>query len=60
MRHDKSDQWSAANYAANARFVSELGEPVVDWLAPEAGERMLLMDTPERLIATRMIAFRNE
>lgn len=38
---DKADQWSPASYAANARFVSELGEPVVDWLDPAAGERIL-------------------
>jgi SAM-dependent methyltransferase len=40
-RRDKADQWSPASYAANARFVSDLGEPVVDWLAPEPGERIL-------------------
>lgn len=41
MTRDKADQWSPASYAANARFVSDLGEPVVDWLAPTAGERIL-------------------
>ncbi|MEZ5583342.1 MAG: methyltransferase domain-containing protein [Candidatus Competibacteraceae bacterium] len=33
--------WNPAQYAANARFVSELGMPVVEWLAPQAGERIL-------------------
>jgi len=33
--------WSAADYAANARFVSDLGQPVVDLLAPRPGERIL-------------------
>jgi SAM-dependent methyltransferase len=33
--------WSAADYAANARFVSDLGQPVLDLLAPRAGERIL-------------------
>ena len=33
--------WNAADYAANARFVSDLGQPVLDRLAPRAGERIL-------------------
>ena len=33
--------WNAADYAANARFVSDLGQPVVDLRAPRAGERIL-------------------
>jgi trans-aconitate methyltransferase len=34
-------QWNADQYAANARYVSDLGQPVVDLLAPRAGERIL-------------------
>lgn len=33
--------WDPAAYAANARFVSDLGAPLVDLLAPVAGERVL-------------------
>ena len=33
--------WNAADYAANARFVSDLGQPVLDLLAPRPGERIL-------------------
>jgi SAM-dependent methyltransferase len=33
--------WSAEAYAQNARFVAELGRPVVDLLAPLPGERVL-------------------
>jgi SAM-dependent methyltransferase len=33
--------WDAADYAATARFVSDLGQPVLDLLAPRAGERIL-------------------
>jgi SAM-dependent methyltransferase len=36
-----SQTWNAADYAANARFVSDLGQPVLDLLAPRAGERIL-------------------
>ncbi len=33
--------WDPASYAQNARFVSDLGLPVVDLLAPKLGERIL-------------------
>lgn len=33
--------WDPAAYAANARFVSDLGAPLVDLLAPVGGERVL-------------------
>ncbi len=33
--------WDPASYAKNARFVSDLGMPVLDLLAPEQGERIL-------------------
>lgn len=33
--------WDPERYAANARFVAELGLPVVDLLAPRPGERVL-------------------
>lgn len=35
------DHWSAARYDTAARFVSNLGAPVIDLLAPKAGERVL-------------------
>lgn len=34
-------QWSATGYQHHAGFVAELGRPVVDLLAPVAGERVL-------------------
>ncbi len=33
--------WNADDYERNARFVSDLGQPVFDLLAPSAGERIL-------------------
>jgi trans-aconitate methyltransferase len=33
--------WDPERYARNARFVSDLGAPVVELLAPRAGERIL-------------------
>jgi trans-aconitate methyltransferase len=34
-------RWDSDRYAQNARFVSDLGMPVVDLLAPKPGERIL-------------------
>src|SRR5947207_5339569 len=33
--------WDPVTYARNARFVSDLGSPVVELLAPRPGERIL-------------------
>ena len=37
----EGQRWNPEEYARNARFVSDLGEPVLDLLAPLAGERVL-------------------
>ncbi len=34
-------RWDPERYQRNAGFVAELGRPVLDWLAPQAGERIL-------------------
>lgn len=34
-------QWDAQAYAHNGRFVADFGAPVVEWLAPRRGERIL-------------------
>jgi trans-aconitate methyltransferase len=41
MAITEQQQWSPEQYAKNARFVSDLGVPVVALLAPRAGERIL-------------------
>lgn len=41
MAATEQQQWSPEQYAKNARFVSDLGMPVVALLAPRAGERIL-------------------
>jgi trans-aconitate methyltransferase len=33
--------WNSQTYAENARFVADLGVPVLEWLNPVAGERIL-------------------
>ena len=36
-----SQHWDPERYARNARFVAELGAPLIDLLQPKAGERVL-------------------
>lgn len=36
-----NEDWSAARYERHARFVSDYGAAVVDWLDPQPGERIL-------------------
>ncbi|MBI3451714.1 MAG: methyltransferase domain-containing protein [Rhodospirillales bacterium] len=36
-----NQHWDPERYAREARFVAELGAPVVEWLAPRPGERIL-------------------
>ncbi|MGF7160447.1 trans-aconitate methyltransferase [Rhodoligotrophos appendicifer] len=37
----REQTWSAETYGAHARFVSDLAGPVLEWLAPRPGERIL-------------------
>ena len=48
--------WDPESYAEHARFVSDLGAPVVDLLAPQAGERILDLGCGDGALTER---FRN-
>jgi len=37
----RQQTWTADSYGTHARFVADLAGAVVDWLAPQAGERIL-------------------
>ncbi len=50
------NQWDAKGYAHNARFVSDLGMPVVEWLAPVAGESILDLGCGDGALTAKLSA----
>jgi trans-aconitate methyltransferase len=51
-----SQEWSAESYARNARFVAELGEPVVEWLDAKPGERVLDVGCGDGALTASIVA----
>ena len=51
-----SQNWSAADYAANAHFVPALGQPVLDLLHPRAGERILDLGCGDGVLTEKLVA----
>jgi len=49
-------RWDAELYARNAGFVAELGMPVVKWLAPRAGERVLDLGCGDGTLSLELVA----
>jgi SAM-dependent methyltransferase len=53
-RDDPAQRWDPGSYARNARFVADLGEPVVALLAPRAGERILDLGCGDGALTKRL------
>ena len=51
-----SQTWNAAGYAANAHFVPALGQPVLDLLQPQAGERILDLGCGDGVLTEKLVA----
>ena len=49
-----TQRWDPDRYAAHARFVSELGEPVADLLAPQPGQRILDLGCGDGALTERL------
>jgi SAM-dependent methyltransferase len=47
--------WDPANYARHARFVSDLGSPVVELLAPQPGERILDLGCGDGALTKKLV-----
>ncbi len=52
----RGDAWSAARYAAHARFVSDLGAPLLDLLDARPGERVLDLGCGDGALTERIAA----
>lgn len=51
-----SQRWDAADYAANAHFVPELGQPVLDLLQPQSSERILDLGCGDGTLTKNLVA----
>src|SRR3954454_24973292 len=48
--------WDPERYARNARFVADLGMPVVELLAPKPGERILDLGCGDGALTEKLVA----
>jgi len=51
-----TQEWNAGRYAENARFVSDLGQPVLELLAPRVGERILDLGCGDGALTEKLMA----
>ena len=58
MAHPRtqSQTWDPERYARNARFVADLGAPVLELLAPQAGERIVDLGCGDGVLTAKLAA----
>jgi SAM-dependent methyltransferase len=56
-RSRSAQHWNADAYAHNAHFVPALGEPVLNLLRPQSGERILDLGCGDGVLTEKLVAF---
>lgn len=54
MSTENAQKWSPRDYNESAKFVSELGLPVIDWLSPVRGESVLDLGCGDGTLALKL------
>lgn len=55
MQPNATQIWSPEGCARNARFVADLGEPVLDLLDPQPGERILDLGCGDGALTEKLV-----
>lgn len=56
MQTTPGQDWNPSQYAKNARYVADLGTPVLDLLAPQPGERILDLGCGDGVLTAKLQA----